>query len=243
MANDKGYKRVYALVPNYQAGKDALAGFKSTYKGTIVEESLVPLNTLDFQADLSKLSSLKPDALFTFMPGGLGIRLIKQISQAGLKGKFPIISAFTADEATLPVLGEDADGIFGALTWAPTTDNPQNKKFVAAYEAAYNAIPASYAMQAYDAAMLIDSAVRADEGQCVGHQGSERGAQEGGLQVAARAVQVQRQRLSDRGFLFDQSRQARGRQIPNLDRRESARQQCRSLRQGLQAEMRLAGRR
>ncbi|MGZ5840638.1 MAG: ABC transporter substrate-binding protein [Xanthobacteraceae bacterium] len=164
VANDKGYKRVYALVPNYQAGKDALAGFKSTYKGTIVEESLVPLNSLDFQADLSKLSSLKPDALFTFMPGGLGIRLIKQMSQAGLKGKFPIISAFTADEATLPVLGEDADGIFGALTWAPTTDNPQNKKFVAAYEAAYHAIPASYAMQAYDAAMLIDSAVRATKG-------------------------------------------------------------------------------
>ena len=164
VANDKGYKRVYALVPNYQAGKDALAGFKSTYKGEIVEESLVPLNSLDFQADLSKIGSLKPDALFTFMPGGLGIRLIKQMSQAGLKGKFPIISAFTADEATLPVLGEDADGIFGALTWAPTTDNPQNKKFVAAYEAAYNAIPASYAMQAYDAAMLIDSAVRATKG-------------------------------------------------------------------------------
>ena len=164
IANDKGYKRVYALVPNYQAGKDALAGFKSTYKGAIVEESLVPLNSLDFQADLSKISSLNPDALFTFMPGGLGIRLVKQLSQAGMKGKFPIISAFTADEATLPVLGEDADGIFGALTWAPTTDNPQNKKFVAAYEAAYSAIPASYAMQAYDAAMLIDSAVRATKG-------------------------------------------------------------------------------
>jgi branched-chain amino acid transport system substrate-binding protein len=164
IANEKGYKRVYALVPNYQAGKDALAGFKSTYKGTIVEESLVPLNSLDFQADLSKLGSLKPDALFTFMPGGLGIRLIKQLNQAGMKGKIPIISAFTADEATLPVLGEDADGIFGALTWAPTTNNPQNKKFVAAYEAAYKAIPASYAMQAYDAAMLIDSAVRATKG-------------------------------------------------------------------------------
>ncbi len=164
IANDKGYKRVYALVPNYQAGKDALAGFKSTYKGTIVEESLAPLNSLDFQADLSKLNAAKPDALFTFMPGGLGISLIKQMNQAGLKGKFPIISAFTADEATLPVLGEAADGIFGALTWAPTTDNPQNKKFVAAYEAAYHAIPASYAMQAYDAAMLIDSAVRATKG-------------------------------------------------------------------------------
>ena len=50
--------------------------------------------------------------------------------------------------------------MLGALTWAPNSDNPQSKKFVAGYEAAYASIPASYAMQAYDAAMLIDSAVR-----------------------------------------------------------------------------------
>jgi len=77
VATDKGYKRVYAIVPNYQAGKDALAGFKRAYKGEIVEESQVPLSNLDFQTDLSKINATKPDALFTFMPGGLGIRLIK----------------------------------------------------------------------------------------------------------------------------------------------------------------------
>jgi branched-chain amino acid transport system substrate-binding protein len=164
VATDKGYKTIYAMVPNYQAGKDALAGFKRTYKGKIVEESLVPLNNLDFQPELSKLGSVKPDALFTFMPGGLGINLIKQFNQAGLQGKIPILSAFTADEATLPALKGAADGIFGALTWAPSMNNPQNKKFVAEYEAAYHAIPASYAMQAYDAAMLIDSAVRSLKG-------------------------------------------------------------------------------
>ena len=164
VAQNRGYKRIYALVPNYQAGKDAIAGFKRTYKGDIVEESLVPLSTLDFQSELSKLGSLKPDALFTFMPGGLGIALIKQFNQVGLKDRVPILSAFTADEATLPALQDAALGIFGALTWAPNTDNPQNKKFVKAYEAAYNAVPASYAMQAYDAAMLIDSAVRSLKG-------------------------------------------------------------------------------
>jgi len=164
VAQNRGYKRVYVLVPNYQAGKDAIAGFKRTYKGQIVEESLVPLKSLDLQPEISKLSSLKPDALFTFMPGGLGIALIKQFNQAGLNGHIPILSAFTADEATLPVLKDAALGIFGALTWAPNTDNPQNKKFVADYEAAYHAVPASYAMQAYDAAMLIDSAVRAVKG-------------------------------------------------------------------------------
>jgi branched-chain amino acid transport system substrate-binding protein len=164
VANDRHYNRVFAMVPNYQAGKDALAGFKRTYKGQMVEEALVPLKSLDFQANLSKLASLKPDALFTFMPGGLGISLIKQFNQAGLQGKVPIISAFTADEATLPALKDAAVGVFGALTWAPNTDNPQNKKFVSDYEAAYHAVPASYAMQAYDAAMLIDSAVRGVKG-------------------------------------------------------------------------------
>ena len=164
VATDKGYKSVYAMVPNYQAGKDAIAGFKRTYKGQIVEESFVPLNNLDFQSELSKLNAKKPDALFTFMPGGLGISLIKQFNQAGLKGKVPILSAFTADEATLPALQDAAEGVYGALTWAPNLDNPVNKKFVADYEKAYNAVPASYAMQAYDAAMLIDSAVRATGG-------------------------------------------------------------------------------
>jgi branched-chain amino acid transport system substrate-binding protein len=164
IANDKGYKRVFAMVPNYRAGKDALAGFKRTYKGKLVAEELVPLKGIDFQSELSKLSSLKPDAMFTFMPGGLGITLIKQYNQAGLKGKVPVISAFTADEATLPALGAAAEGIYGALTWAPNMDNPQNKKFVSEYEAAYKAIPASYAMQAYDAAMLINSAAVALKG-------------------------------------------------------------------------------
>lgn len=158
-SNKLGYKRVYVLVPNYPAGKDAIAGFKRTYKGTIVEESLVPLNTTDFGPEVSKISAAKPDALFTFMPGGLGINLLNTYIQAGLKGKIPIISTFTADEATLPVLKDNAVGVYGVLTWAPNMDNPANKKFVSEYEAAYKAVPASYAMQAYDAAMLINSAV------------------------------------------------------------------------------------
>ena len=161
--NKLGVKKVFALVPNYPAGKDALAGFKRTYKGEIIGEELVPLDTKDFAPIVSKISAAKPDALFTFMPGGLGINLVNTLMQAGLK-TLPILSAFTADEATLPVLKDNAVGIYGALTWAPNTDNPANKKFVGGYEAAYNAVPASYAMQAYDAAHLINSAVTAVKG-------------------------------------------------------------------------------
>ncbi|MEZ2146442.1 ABC transporter substrate-binding protein [Bradyrhizobium sp. DN5] len=164
VAQDRGYKRMYLMVPNYQAGKDSVAGFKLDYKGEIVEESYMPLNTLDFQPELSKISSQKPDALFTFMPGGLGVNLVKQYRQAGLADNIPVLSAFTVDESTLPAQQDAAVGMFGGANWAPNLDNPQNKKFVAAYEAAYNSVPGTYAFQAYDAAMLIDSAVKAVKG-------------------------------------------------------------------------------
>lgn len=164
VAQDRGYKRMYLMVPNYQAGKDSVAGFKLDYKGEIVEESYMPLNTLDFQPELSKISSQKPDALFTFMPGGLGVNLVKQYRQAGLADSIPVLSAFTVDESTLPAQQDAAIGMFGGANWAPNLDNPQNKKFVASYEAAYNVVPGTYAFQAYDAAMLIDSAIKAVKG-------------------------------------------------------------------------------
>jgi branched-chain amino acid transport system substrate-binding protein len=122
----------------------------------------VPLNTLDFQPELSKIASQKPDAVFTFMPGGMGVNLVKQYKQAGLT--IPVLSAFTVDESTLPAQQDAAVGMFGGADWAPNLDNPASKKFVAGYEAAYNSVPGSYAMQAYDAALLIDSAVKAVNG-------------------------------------------------------------------------------
>jgi branched-chain amino acid transport system substrate-binding protein len=165
VAQDRGYKKVYLLAPNYQAGKDALAGFKRHYKGEIVEESYVPLNNLDFQSELAKIASMSPDAIFTFMPGGMGVNLVKQYKGAGLMERIPFLSAFTVDESTLPAQQDAAIGAWGGSNWAPNLDTPQNKKFVQAYEGAYNSVPGSYAMHAYDAALLIDSALKATGGK------------------------------------------------------------------------------
>src|SRR6201990_3020113 len=148
VAQDRGYKRVYLLVPNYQAGKDSVAGFKLDYKGEIVEETYMPLGTLDFQPELSKISSQKPDALFPFMLGGLGVNLATQHRQAAPGGDIPVLSAFTVDESTLPAQQDAAVGMFGGADWAPNLDNAASKKFVAGYEAAYNGVPGTYAMQA-----------------------------------------------------------------------------------------------
>src|SRR3989440_2456029 len=128
VAQDRGYKRVYLLVPNYQAGKDSAAGFKLDYKGEIVEETYMPLGSLDFQVELSKIASLKPDALFTFMPGGMGVNLVKQYRQAGLAEKIPVLSAFTVDESTLPAQ-QDAAGwvVWGSELGTQLHKSPKQK--------------------------------------------------------------------------------------------------------------------
>jgi branched-chain amino acid transport system substrate-binding protein len=158
-AQDSGYKRVFVMTPNYQAGRDAAAGFKSRFKGEVVDEVYVPLTQLDFSAELAKIAAAKPDAVFTFMPGGLGVNLVRQYRQAGL-ANIPFLSTFTVDEATLPAQGEAALGFYSAASWAPNMDNPANTKFVRDFEASYGYVPATYAAQAYDGAMLLDSAVR-----------------------------------------------------------------------------------
>lgn len=163
-AQNKGYKRVFLMTPNYQAGRDSMAGFKRHFKGEVVQELYTPLGQLDFSAELAQIAAAKPDALFTFMPGGMGVNLVRQYRQAGL-ANIPFLSAFTVDESTLPAQKEAALGFFGGANWAPNMDNPQSKAFVAAYEAAHNSVPGTYAMQAFDAAMLIDAAVKSAGGK------------------------------------------------------------------------------
>ncbi len=163
-AQDSGVKKIYLMAPNYQAGKDALAGVKRHFKGEILDEVYVPLNQLDYSAELSRIAAAKPDAIFVFLPGGMGVNFVKQFRQAGLADKIKFLSAFTVDESTLPAQQDAALGFFGGANWAPNLDTPQNKKFVAAYEKEFNAVPATYAFQAYDAAFLIDSALKATKG-------------------------------------------------------------------------------
>jgi branched-chain amino acid transport system substrate-binding protein len=163
-AQDKGIKTAFIMAPNYQAGKDSLAGFKHYFKGEVVDEVYVPLNQLDYSAELSKIAAASPQAIFVFLPGGMGVNFVKQFRQAGLADKITFLSAFTVDESTLPAQQEAALGFFGGANWAPDLDNPQNKAFVDAYLKEYNAVPGSYAFQAYDSALLIDSALKTTGG-------------------------------------------------------------------------------
>lgn len=158
-AQEKGFKKVFLMAPNYQAGRDSINGFKRHYKGVVADEVYTKLGNLDFSAELAKIAASGSDALFTFMPGGMGVNLVKQFRQSGMDKKVTFLSAFTVDETTVPATKDGALGLFSASQWTPDLDNAANKAFAPAFEAKYGYIPSLYASQGYDAAQLIDSAV------------------------------------------------------------------------------------
>src|SRR5258705_4832423 len=161
----KGVKTAFLIGPNYAAGKDMLAGVASTFKGQVIGQELTRWpDQLDFSAELSKARAAKPDAIFAFYPGGAGIQFVTQYAQSGMKGQIPLYTAFTIDELSIPRLKDLAVGIPGAQQWVNDLPNAENKKFVADYKEKYKSSPSFYGAQTYDAAILLDSALKATKG-------------------------------------------------------------------------------
>ena len=160
--NQKGVKSVYLLAPNYAAGKDVIAGVKANFKGKIVGEDYTRWpDQLDFSTELSKARAAKPDAIFAFYPGAVGIQFLTQYSQSGLRGQIPLYTSFIVDALSLPRLKDLSLGVPGAQHWVIDLPNDANKKFVTDFKKKFGRDPSFYAAQAYDAAMLINSAVSA----------------------------------------------------------------------------------
>ena len=142
-AADKGYRRVIVLAPNYQAGKDVISGFKRYYKTPLQDEIYTPLTQQDFSAELSQLAARKPDAVFAFYPGGLGVSFVRQYQQAGLLKTLPLLSTFTVDAITLPALKDAATGLISGAFWGPDFANEESRRFVEEFERKFNRIPSN----------------------------------------------------------------------------------------------------
>lgn len=157
----KGVKRAYLMAPNYPAGKDMLGGFKRTFKGEIAGEVYTAFGQLDYAAEIAQLRAAKPDAVFFFYPGGMGINFVKQYAQAGLKTEVPLYGpSFSLDQTVLPGMGDAAVGAFASTFWTEDFDNAASKAFAEGFEKEYGRIPSPNAAQAYDAARLIDAALK-----------------------------------------------------------------------------------
>ena len=163
--NQMGIENLYIMAPNYAAGKNMVSGVERTFKGKIVGKDMTKFPAqLDFSAELAKVRSVKPDAVFIFYPGKHGVQFFKQYAQSGLKGNIPLYSVFAIDALSLPRIGDLVEGTLMTQFWAPDLATPVSKIFVQDYRKKYGRYPTFYAAQSYDTIMLIDSAVRAVNG-------------------------------------------------------------------------------
>jgi len=166
-ANNLGYKKVFILAPNYQAGKDAIAGFKRFFKGEIAGEIYTRLDQTDYAPEMAQIRAAKPDAVYHFHPGGLGIAFTRQYQQAGLLGTIPmVVAAPSLDANIVKAVGDASIGINGSSHWNTDFDNPANKKFMEAWTKKYgpDRIPTYYAGQGYDTALAIGAALKGSGG-------------------------------------------------------------------------------
>ncbi len=163
--NDEGYDNVYLVAPNYPAGRDALEGFKRYYQGDIAGELNTSLGQQDYASELATIRNADPEAVFFFLPGGMGVNFLRQYDQAGMRDSIPLYGpAFSFDEAILEAAGSAAEGAINGAQWSPDLDNAANREFVEAFQAKYDRRPSLYASQGYDTARLLASALAAVDG-------------------------------------------------------------------------------
>ena len=156
--NAAGYKNSFILAPNYPAGKDALTGYKRFFKGKIEKELYTKLGQKDYAAEIAQIRSSKADSIFFFLPGGMGISFMKQLSQSGIN--LPVIGpAFSFDQGILKAVGDAALGVKNTSQWSKDLDNKANKKFVQDFQKEYGRLPSLYASQGYDTGKLLISAL------------------------------------------------------------------------------------
>jgi branched-chain amino acid transport system substrate-binding protein len=162
VAEQKNIKRVFIMAPNYQGGRDAVAGFKRYFKGEVVGEIYTRLGQPDYSGELASLRAAKPDALYFFYPGSMGITFVRQFHGARLG--IPMYSGFSVEETTIHAMGEAAAGAFSSAVYNDDLKSAENQKFVQAYMAKYKRRPSIYSALGYDVVQVIDRAVASVKG-------------------------------------------------------------------------------
>jgi branched-chain amino acid transport system substrate-binding protein len=157
-----GHKKAALMFWNYSFGQESMAAFKEGYAkagGTVVKEIAVPFPNTEFQANLSEIAALKPDAVFVFFAGAGAAKFVKDYADAGLQRKIPLYGSGFLTEGVLAAQGAAADGIQTTLHYADALDNPANKKFREAFKKATGRDADVYAVAGYDAVNALAQAL------------------------------------------------------------------------------------
>jgi branched-chain amino acid transport system substrate-binding protein len=155
---ERGHRTAAFITWKYAAGEESLASFREGYAkagGKVVKELFVPFPTVEFQALLTEIAAIKPDAVACFFAGGGAVKFVKDYAAAGLKAKIPLYGSGFLTEGVLPAQGNAADGLLTTLHYADSLDNSRNRNFRAAYTRTFKAEADVYAVQGYDTGLLL----------------------------------------------------------------------------------------
>jgi branched-chain amino acid transport system substrate-binding protein len=163
----RGLKRVVSVTWNYAAGKEMIGAFREGFEkggGSVTKEILVPFPNVEFQANLTEIASLQPDAVFAFFAGAGAVKFVKDYAEAGLKARIPLYGAGFLTDGTLRAQGQAAEGVFTTLHYADSLSLPVNARFREAFKKSVNRDADVYAVQGYDTATLLIRAMNSVKG-------------------------------------------------------------------------------
>src|SRR3954468_5363600 len=170
---DKGLKKAVWITWKYAAGDEAFEGFRDSYTkagGTIVKELGLPFPQVEFQALLTEIASLRPDAVACFFAGGAAAKFIKDYAAAGLKDKIPLWGSGFLTEGVLDTVGAAGDGIMTTMHYADSLDTPRNRQFRTAYATQFKMQPDVYSVQGYDTGLLLAQGMATVKGDIANKQ-------------------------------------------------------------------------
>lgn len=167
-SKQNGIGKAMTMVSDYGPGIDAEKAFSGTFAqlGGQVENLRVPLRNPDFSPFLQRVADAKPDALFVFVPSGIGSVFVKQFVERGLdkSGVRLIGTGDLTDDDLLNDMGDVALGVVSSGHYSAANPSPQNQAFVAAFRKAANSRPNFMAVGGYDGMHLIYEALKKTNG-------------------------------------------------------------------------------
>ncbi|MDO5623192.1 MAG: ABC transporter substrate-binding protein [Pseudomonadota bacterium] len=164
---DAGHKKAVWITWRYAAGDEAFEGFKDSYTkagGQIVKELALPFPNVEFQALLTEIASLKPDAVACFFAGAGAAKFMRDYAAAGLQKSIPLYGSGFLTEGVIEAAGPAAEGVTTTMHYADSLDTPRNKQFRAAYADRFKSQPDVYAVQGYDSGQLLVQGLAAVKG-------------------------------------------------------------------------------
>ena len=167
MLKAKGHKNAVFITWKYAAGEEMMQGFKEGFEkegGKLIKELYTPFPQVEFQALLTEIASIKPDAVVAFFAGGGAAKFLKDYQAAGLKGKIPLYGSGFLTDGVLEAVGDAGEGVETTLHYADSLNTKKDNAFRLAYAKSYKLQPDVYAVQGYDAGQLLAAGLDAVKG-------------------------------------------------------------------------------